>query len=347
MKREEILSRLGYKVPQSKKKRVIVHADIRNEADDQYAIMQHLLTPSEEIKGIIAGHFEWIAASLIPKVAAEQGVSTEVFENMIRNKHAVPDIFTPRGESMELSYEEGLKILKLAEVDDILILRGSKYELPDNNNLPESEGADFIIQEAMEDDERPLYIALQGCLTDLAIAYLKKPKIAEKVIAIWIGGGSYPNGGDEFNLLQDVMAARIVFESHIQLWQIPVNVYKTMEISFAELVEKVKPCGKIGKYICEQMFALNDKSGEIPVKDWPHGETWCLGDNPTVSVLLQSAQRQCWHTEKAPYINDDLTYSMNDKGREIRVYDEVDTRLTTGDMFAKLKLCYGTESMDR
>lgn len=340
MKRKEILKRLGYNVPDSKKKRVIIHSDICNEADDPYAIMQHLLTPSEEVKGIIAGHFEWIA-TMIPKFADMKGISVEELENMIKNREIVMDGVTPRGESMELSYQEGLKILKLAEIDDIPMLHGSKYEIQDINNLPESEGSDFIIQEVMKDDDRPLYIALQGCLTDLAIAYLKEPKIAEKIIAIWIGGGSYPNGGDEFNLKQDVIAARIIFESPIKLWQIPSDVYKTIEISFAELVERIKPCGKIGEYLCEEMFAFNDKISKISNGDFPHGETWCIGDNPTVSVLLQSAMRQCWHIEKAPYINDDLTYSVNENGKEIRVYDNIDCRLTIQDMLAKLKLCYG------
>ena len=37
MIRSEILQRLGYTVPDMKKKRVIVHADIAAEADDQFA----------------------------------------------------------------------------------------------------------------------------------------------------------------------------------------------------------------------------------------------------------------------------------------------------------------------
>ena len=46
MKREEILQRLRFHVPEKKRKRVIVHTDIKNEADDPFTIVQHLLTPS-------------------------------------------------------------------------------------------------------------------------------------------------------------------------------------------------------------------------------------------------------------------------------------------------------------
>ncbi|HHV09865.1 MAG TPA: nucleoside hydrolase [Clostridiales bacterium] len=337
MKRDEVLARLGFTVPDLKKKRVIIHSDVKNEADDPFAIMHHLLTPSIEVKGIVAGHFEWIA-SMLPMFAKQQGLSLEQLEASDNN------MFTARGTSMELSYQEGKKLLDLAEIEDIPLIRGSRYELSDLNQLPESEGADFIIQEAMKEDDRPLYVALMGCMTDLAIAYLKEPRIADRVIAIWIGGGAYPAGEDEFNLKQDIKAARVVFESPMMVWQVPKNTYKTIEISFAELIRYVKPCGAIGAYLCQQMFALNDKMGSSPQMArhaFPHGETWCIGDNPTLSVLLQSGERVSWHMEKAPFIGDDATYTPNPEGKEIRVYDSIDTRMSISDLFAKLGLCYG------
>ena len=57
MKREEVLSRLGYRISAERRKRVILHTDLKNEADDQYAVVHHLLTPSEEVVGIIAAHY--------------------------------------------------------------------------------------------------------------------------------------------------------------------------------------------------------------------------------------------------------------------------------------------------
>ncbi len=314
MKRAEILSRLGFTVPGGKRKRVIIHSDIANEADDYFAIIHHLVTPAEEIEGIIAGHNEWM-----PRVLG----------------------FPERYSTMERSYQEGNKLLKLAEIDDVPLLRGSDRELQDLNvdELPDSEGADFIIDQAKKEDCRPLYVAVLGSLTDMAIAYLKEPSIAEKIIVIWIGGGMYPEGEDEFNLKQDILAARVVFDSPIELWQIPKQVYKTMEVSLSELMCHVSPCGELGAYLCRQMVDLNEQLGDLPV--FPHGESWCIGDNPTISVLLQSHERQCWHAEPAPCINNDCTYASREDGKSIRVYDSVDTRMTVSDLFAKLKLCYG------
>ena len=348
MKREEILQRLRFHVPEKKRKRVIVHTDIKNEADDPFTIVQHLLTPSEEVEGIIAGHNEWMAGIMVPKMAEQYGISQE--ELMAKMSDMTESgagtegnpMVTPRGKSIEKNYREGVKILKLAQIDDVPLVRGSAYELASDRQeeLPESEGADFIIQQAMKKDDRPLYVALLGCLTDLAIAYLKEPQIADKVIAVWIGGGDYPNGGGEFNLMQDVIAARVLFDSPMEIWQIPMNVYKTMEFSLAELVDKIAPCGEIGAYLCQQMLDFNEKMGNTP-NGFPHGETWSIGDNPTVSVLLQGSERVCWHMEHAPYINDDYSYTMREDSKMIRVYDSVDTRLTLSDLFSKLRLCYG------
>jgi hypothetical protein len=318
MKRSEILDRLGFTVPEIKKNRLIIHSDIKAEADDQFAIVHHLLTPCSDVKGIIAAHFEWRFAKFEPL-----------------KKH--------RWTSMMQSYEEGRKILDLMEIDDIPLYKGSKDFLADENENSESEGADFIIEEAMRDDDKPLYIALQGCLTDLAIAYKKEPRIVERLTAIWIGGAKYPSGGEEANLRNDLKAARIVFDSPIRLWQIHMNVYPTMELSFAELIDHVKPCGAIGTFLCEEMFAVNDWYGRVTKQriDFPHGESWSIGDTPVVAVLLQNKGLDCWHTEKAPRINDDYTYSPNPEGKDVRVYDWVDTRLCMSDFYSKLRLCYG------
>lgn len=46
-----------FEVPENKKIRLIVHTDCKNEADDQYALAHHLMTPRFDIRGIVAGHF--------------------------------------------------------------------------------------------------------------------------------------------------------------------------------------------------------------------------------------------------------------------------------------------------
>ena len=317
MKRSEILQRLLFSVPDIKKKRVIVCADIAAEADDQFALVHHLLTPTENVVGIVAGNFEW-------------------------RFRTIPALKPMAGMSMEKSYAEGQKLLELMEIDDVPIFRGAPDYIADRENIPVSDGSRFIVEEAMRESDEPLYIALQGSLTDLAVAYLTEPRIAERIeAAIWIGGGKYPDGGQESNLQQDIYAAQVLYESPMNIWQVPVNAYGGTYVSFAELMTMVKPCGKIGNYLVENMISVNDWYGQLPVRiPFPHGEVWSIGDQPTVTVLLESDAGAKFHMEHAPIINKDMTYTPNPDGKLIRVYDEIDNRLTMGDLFAKLQLCY-------
>lgn len=318
MRRTEILQRLGYTVPDIKKKRVIVHTDLAAEADDHFALVHHLLTPTEDVVGIVAANFEW-------------------------RFRTIPSLKAQRLTSLEKSYAETEKLLRLMDMDDVPFFRGATDCITDREHLPVSAGSEFIIREAMRDCDEPLYIALQGTLTDLAVAYLTEPQIAERITAaIWIGGGAYPKGGQESNLQQDIYAAQVLFDSPMPIWQIPLNVYAGMNISFAELVSRVRPCGAVGDYIVKNMFAVNDWYGQVPRRmDFPQGEVWSIGDQPTVSALLEPVSGQKRHKIKAPHINDDMTYSDNPKGKDILVYDAIDNRLTMEDFFVKLKLCYG------
>ena len=238
---------------------------------------------------------------------------------------------------MDASYAEILKVLKLMGLEgEYPVYKGAKKAMPDEQTPVESEGVDFLIEEAMKDDPLPLYAVFQGCLTDLASAYLKEPKIARRMTVVWIGGGPYPSGGFEFNLLQDIHAANVVFGSDLPLWQIPENVYKAMEVSLAELQYRVAPCGDIGKYLFEQMVDFNNRmTAYVP---WPHGESWGLGDQGTVTVLLEENNRGNWDWIPAPQFSKEMYYIHKQENRPIRVYHTLDSRFTLEDFYCKLAL---------
>lgn len=306
MKRNELLARMGMKLPMKKQVRVIVSSDVRNEADDQFAVAHHLLTPLFDVRAVIAAHYETKAP----------GTRT----------------------TMEKSYAELLTLMEASGIDDVPALRGCEAPLASETDAPECEGVDFIVKEALREDERPLYIAAQGTLTDVAAAINRRPEIAEKLTVIWIGGQSYPNGGPEFNLSQDVAAARVVFASQAAVWQLPVAVYGTAEVTMAELAWKVRSCGSMGRYLYDEMEDYNLRNDE----PWSlrRGENWGLGDSPAIATLLGCEWRCNFHQEHAPYIQDDMTYRPNPNGKLIRVYDYVDIRMLLEDFFSKLALCY-------
>lgn len=290
-----------FDIPEKKKIRLIINSDAKNEADDQYAIVHALLTPRFKIKGIIAAHF---------------------------GKRRT-------NQSMLESYDEIKKVLDIMKLtDDVAVFKGATEGLPDQETPISSAGADFIIEEAMKDDPTPLYVTFLGPLTDLAIAYLKEPRIANRLTALWIGGGPWPNGGEEFNLSNDIHAANIVFASEIPLWVVPQDVYRSVRVSIAELAVSVNPYGEIGAYLYDQLVKFNFNH------DWPLGEVWHLGDSPAVSLLLDDHEFG-YEMKPAPKITADMHYVHYQTDRLIRWYHYVDPTFTLQDMYAKLKLYYG------
>ncbi len=310
MKREALLSRMGMRLPMHKQIRVIISSDVANEADDPYAIVHQLLTPLFDVRGIIAAHFE------------SKAPGTET--------------------TMEKSFQELCKLMKAIDIDDVPALRGCTAPLRDVHDTPTSEGVDFLIREALRDDPRPLYVTAQGALSDIAAALNRCPEIGERMTVVWIGGFPYPAGGAEFNLMQDVAAGRVLMASKAAVWQLPVNVYSTMEVTMAELASRVRPCGAVGRYLYDEMEAYNLRNDDAP--GLRNGENWCLGDSPVVGALLGCGWRGNFHMETAPLISDDMRYLPNPGGKEIRIYDYVDVRFILEDMYAKLRLCSGPET---
>ena len=47
-----------FAVPEQKRVRMLISTDAKNEADDQFAIAHHLMTPKFDVRGIIPAHFE-------------------------------------------------------------------------------------------------------------------------------------------------------------------------------------------------------------------------------------------------------------------------------------------------
>ncbi len=143
--------------------------------------------------------------------------------------------------------------------------------------------------------------------------------------------------------MSDVAAANAVFSSSMPLWQVPTGTYKQFAVSLSELQLRVRPCGKIGRYLFEQMVALNDSLAGMPT--WPHGETWCLGDEGVVCALLEDRERTGGYTEiPAPRIGADMRYLPGQPGRLIRVYHTMDVRLDLEDLYAKLRINYPEET---
>lgn len=297
-----IYDKYHFHVPVEKQVRVITDTDAKNEADDQFCVVQTLLSPKLDNVGFIGAHFGGRCA-----------------DGMEQSVQELETIF----DKMHLP-KEGM------------VFHGAPHPMVDRNTPVDSEGARLIIREAMKDDPRPLYVTFLGPLTDMASALLMEPRIASRLTVIWIGGAPYPHGGTEFNMGNDIHAANVVFSSKVALWQVPKNVYEMMPVSLAELEYRVRPCGEIGAYLCDQLDACAARPDNLS-SAFRTGETWVLGDSPAVGLILYEHRFEFdWVT--APLITADGCYVPDIRNRPIRVYKKIDSRLILEDMYAKLAL---------
>lgn len=208
-----------FEVPKEKRVRYIIHTDCKNEADDQFTVAHALMTDKLDVRGIIAGHFD--EGNKLSKKYPEKTTATESYKEI----------------------EKVLDLMHLSGKYNVYI--GAQEKMPDENTPIVTEGAKFIVEEAMKDDPRPLYIGMQGAITDLACAILMEPKICERMTCIWIGGGDYPQGEQEFNLMNDIAGANVVFASSMPVWQVTKSMYKKFAVCLAELQVRVRPYGQI------------------------------------------------------------------------------------------------------
>ncbi|GAA1012607.1 hypothetical protein Aple_006520 [Acrocarpospora pleiomorpha] len=283
-----------------RQRRVIINTDAKNEADDQFAIVHALLSPSFDLRGLIPAHFG-----------------------------------TRRSQrSMQESRQEIDLLLDLLGLT-VPVADGAPTALPDERTPVDSPGARLIIEESMlasEDD--PLHVAFLGPLTDMAAAVLLDPELVRRpVVVIWIGGSGY-RGYDEgteveFNLSNDIHAANVVFDSGITVWQVPRDVYTKVSVSYAELQEKIGDAGPLGRYLIKQLHEWNAAYHPSPI------ESRSLGDSPAVALML-FPQSGNLRVTPAPRFGADGSYQPG-SNHPIRVCEEVDVRFLLEDMFAKIR----------
>jgi inosine-uridine nucleoside N-ribohydrolase len=183
------------------KLRVVIDTDAYNEVDDQFAIAWALRSP-ERLK------VEAVYAAPYCSAALYQGQTLSDDQKRIAHYAASP------AEGMEQSYHEIIKLLGLLKMDPTgKVFRGSTSYIGKAGKAVESEAAQDLVKRAMGAAD-PLYVLALGAITNVASALLMEPKIAEKIVVIWLGGQplSFPSAR-EFNLLQDVPAAQILFDS--------------------------------------------------------------------------------------------------------------------------------------
>lgn len=277
----------------------VLDTDTYNEVDDQFALVYALLSP---------GRIRLDACYAAP------------FHN---NRSNGP------GDGMERSFQEIHRVLqRMAWRETPPVRRGSTSWLPAADRPVPSAAAEDLVQRAMQERDGPLYVLSIGAITNVASALLMEPRIIERIVVVWLGGHplTWPTAR-EFNLGQDVPAARVVFDSGVPLIFVPCkNVAEHLRTTVPELEAYLRGAGAIGDYLCDIVAGYHDDH---------RGWSKVIWDLAPIAALISAA----WVptvTAHSPILTDQLTWSADASRHLIRVATHVNRDAIFRDLFDKM-----------
>jgi hypothetical protein len=234
---------------------VVLDTDTYNEIDDQFALAFLIKSPEKlTLKGIYAAPFY------------NQNSSSPA-------------------DGMEKSYNEIFNVLSLMKRDDLkpLVKRGSTKYLPSEKTAVDSEAARDLADLAMQySGDNPLYVIAIGAITNVASAILIKPEIIDRIVIVWLGGnGLHWVNNVEFNLTQDIAAARVVLGCGAAVVLLPCNgVVTEFAASGPELEHWLRGKNELCDYLVDVTTKAAQHDSGLPA--W----TRVIWDVTTVGWLL-------------------------------------------------------------
>lgn len=279
----------------------VLDTDTYNEIDDQFAVVYALLSPERiRLRAIYAAPF------------------------YNEKSHG------PR-DGMEKSYEEIGRILsRMGASSEGLAFRGSEGYLPGEETPVESAAARDLVEKARGyTSERPLYVIAIGAITNVASAILMAPDIIDKIVVVWLGGHAlHWKDTREFNLIQDVPAARVVFGCGVPVVQLPcAGVVDRLTLSMSEIEDYVRGRGAIGDFLAENVAACFED---------PKGRSRVIWDISTIAWLVcpEGVRTQLRHS---PIVSAEGLYSVDHSRHLIRSAYWIDRDRIFVDFFDRLE----------
>ena len=287
--------------PPTKPLRMVLDTDTYNEIDDQFAVAHALLSPEKlTVEALYAAPFH-------------------------NDRSSGP------GDGMEKSYEEILRLLQRLHVDPTgKVFSGSTTYLTGRDQPERSPAALDLIEKAMASpDDDPLYVAAVGAITNVASALLIEPEIVRKIVVVWLGGQPHAlHFTTEFNLMQDLRASQLMFDSGVPLVQLPCSgVTSHLLTTVPELESALKGRNPISDFLFERFcgyhsdhFAWGKEIWDIAAIAYLLDESW------TPSLVVPS-----------PMLNDDMTWKSVPGRHVIRAAWFVKRNPIFRDLFTKLQ----------
>ena len=260
---------------------VVLDTDAYNEIDDQFAIAYMFASKDRlNIKALYAAPF-------------------------LNDRSVSP------ADGMEKSYSEILNILSLMN-EKADMFKGAESFLKDEKTPVVSSAAKDLAERAKNySPDNPLYVVAIAAITNVASAILLNPEIAENIVVVWLGGHAlHITHTKEFNMYQDIAAARVVMQSGAPFVQLPCfGVVSSFRLSKPEIEFWLKGKNKIADYLAKTTIEEGEKGGAD--KAWSRA----IWDVTAVAWLLNDDERyMCSKIMPAHCPTYDNLYAKDDNG---------------------------------
>ena len=297
--------RLNLLMPRPGRVRVALDTDTFNEIDDQFALVQMLLSPERfDLEAIYAAPFH-------------------------NNRSTGP------GDGMQLSYDEIIRLLdRMGRSAEGLVFKGVTDYVGAAKQPQDAEAVDHLIARARAGSaDDPLYVVAIAAISNVASALLKAPDIIERIVVVWLGGHAleWPHTR-EFNLKQDVGGAQVLFDSGVPLVLVPcMGVTSHLHSTVPEIERHVEPYGEIGKFLAERFKGYAEDHVGWSKEIWDMAPVgWLLDPEWAPSVLVPT-----------PILTAQITWSLDRSRAPMRYVTMIRRDPILKDFFRKLKAFAG------
>jgi inosine-uridine nucleoside N-ribohydrolase len=192
---------------------------------------------------------------------------------------------------------------------------------------------DLVERARQYSPEHPLYVVAIGAITNIASALLLDPGIAENIVVVWLGGHALHNPDtQEFNMRQDVAAARVVMGSEAPFVQLPcLGVVSSFRISGPELEFWLKGKNAISEYLAQNTITAAERYAAKMA--W----TRCLWDVTAVAWLMNDGNRFMSSKITPPHLpNYENQYEMQEGGHPMQYIYEIKRDALMTDLLYRL-----------
>ena len=280
-----------------KKIPVVLSTDVGNEIDDQWAITYLLLQPRFEVLGVMSVHAPTIAA---PAGHTSYRILVDVVENRLGMKRHPP------------------------------LIAGADLPLANISTPRASQAVNFLVKTSQRfSKENPLTVLMIGAATDIASAILTDPSIVERIRVIQMGFND-EQGGEEFNVANDVAAVQVILNSRVPLVIGPGKVCRaSLSLTFAQAREKLEKRGAIGAWLWDEYQAWYFRYVK-PLRVDDFSKPWVIWDDITLAYVLGMTSS---HELPRPRMKDNMTFEQVKTDQTVTWITDVDEQQMWTDFF--------------